>query len=107
MRWRYNRLVTYGRWEPLEGVEIPDGPGLLQARIEGLVQYPTGKSAMIYYDGGEQLSDAVERLRARARAGNENVLVRFAPHDSPADELVDSLRQFAARFGSAPRWNLS
>jgi hypothetical protein len=106
--------MSFGRWEPLATARVPDGPGLLQARREqgaaGLHDYPTGKSAMVYYDGDDaQLAAAVARLRARVAAGSPAPLyVRFAPPEAgraPSQSLAAALRQFAARFGAPPLFN--
>ncbi|HZS38422.1 MAG TPA: hypothetical protein VFF06_16420 [Polyangia bacterium] len=100
--------MSFGRWEPLDDAEAPAGPGVLQARrAEGLIDYPTGKSAMIHYGADDvALSAALERLRAAlSPADRAATLVRFAPADgreAPSETLERLLRQFAARFGAPP-----
>ncbi|HEX8952802.1 MAG TPA: hypothetical protein VF945_13195, partial [Polyangia bacterium] len=79
--------------------------GVLQARLaDGLVDYPTGKSAMVYYDGDEDLSLALARLGAAVPPGAD-VLVRFGECADPATELARKLDEFTRRFGAAPEWN--
>jgi len=101
--------MTFGRWYPLAqaGDNAPAQPGVLQLRLEqGLVDYPTGKSAMIHYalcpdlrrsagelaalhDQSPWLCRHSETLTSAERADLEAAFVR----------LVDTFR---ARFGAAP-----
>ena len=104
--------MPFGPWLPLDGVTAPPGPGILQARLDqgakGLLDYPRGRSAMVYYDGDDDdLGVAVERLRARAGGGAPRVYVRFAaPEREPPSAAAARLREtFRRRFGSLPRWN--
>ncbi len=100
--------MSFGRWLALDD-PAPPGPGLLQARCKaGLIDYPTGKSAMIYYDADDE---AVARALARLceRVDNrDSYLVRYAPPDSsssPRESIARHLRQFESRFGAPPRFN--
>ena len=87
------------------GGDVPRRRGVLQARLAaGLHDYPRGKSAMVYYDGGDDLAAALERLGAVVPPGAD-VLVRFAECADPARELARKLDEFARRFGSPPAWN--
>jgi hypothetical protein len=108
--------MIFGKWQKLgDAIEVPDGPGVLQARIgqgaDGLIAYPSGKSAMIYYDADdEEVAHAVERLRARAGAERGRVWVRFAAAEAgraPSDSLRRALDDFRARFGQLPGWNVT
>src|SRR5262245_19597100 len=71
-RLRHNRRVRFGRWQPLADAAAPAGPSVLEARLgdgaDGLVAYPRGKSAMVYYDADAAPAAALARLRARAPA---------------------------------------
>lgn len=97
--------MTFGRWQKLAAATMPRRRGVLQARLaDELVAYPTGKSAMVYYDGGDDLSLALARLGAVVPPG-ANVLVRFGECDDPAHELGRKLDEFARRFGAPPAWN--
>jgi hypothetical protein len=96
--------VTFGPWFALPATSPPRKSGLLQARVPELVVYPRGKSAMVYYDGDEDLALAFERLCARVPPGAE-VRVRFAECRAPAAELARRLEDFAQRFGARPEWN--
>ncbi|MCU1283396.1 MAG: hypothetical protein JWM53_6942 [bacterium] len=97
--------MTFGRWQKLAAATVPRRRGVLQARIaDGLVDYPRGKSAMVYYDADEDLSLALARLGAAIPPGAD-VLVRFAECTDPAHELARTLSDFERRFGSRPRWS--
>lgn len=104
--------MPFGPWRPLDGLTPPSGPGLLQARLDqgaaGLLDYPRGRSAMVYYDGDDDdLVAAVGRLRARAAGAEHRVYVRFAPPpQEPPSAAAARLREaFRHRFGAPPRWN--
>ncbi len=106
----HNRGVRFGRWQPLDDAVAPAGPGVLQARLDegaaGLIDYPRGRSAMVYYDAADALADALARLRARAPAADRaRVRVRFAEERDPAAALARLRDDFAARFGAPPRWS--
>jgi hypothetical protein len=89
---------------------VPAEAGLVQVRVaEGLVTYPRGKSAMIWY-GAERdlrasLQEASSRIVAAAReAGIEGPLwVRTRRVAIPEPALARLLERFTARFGTPPR----
>jgi hypothetical protein len=96
--------MTFGRWQKLAAATLPRRRGVLQARLAtGLLDYPTGKSAMVYYDADDDLSQALARLGAAIPPGAD-VLVRFAECPAPAAELRRLLDDFTRRFGAAPEW---
>src|SRR5579864_7340925 len=97
--------MTFGRWQKLAAATLPRRRGVLQARLATeLHAYPSGKSAMVYYDADEDLGRALERLGGVVPPGTD-VLVRFAECDAPATELHRKLDEFARRFGAPPAWN--
>ena len=97
--------MTFGRWQKLAAATLPRRRGVLQARLaDGLQAYPRGKSAMVYYDGDEDLARALGRLGAAVPPGAD-VLVRFGECSDPAAELARKLDEFTRRFGTAPAWN--
>ncbi|HEY2748643.1 MAG TPA: hypothetical protein VGL86_28680 [Polyangia bacterium] len=97
--------MTFGRWQKLAAATMPRRRGVLQARVaDGLVEYPTGKSAMVYYDADEDLSLALARLGAVVPPGAD-VLVRFGECADPAVELSRKRDEFVRRFGAPPAWN--
>jgi hypothetical protein len=106
--------IVYGRWIALTEATVPDGPGLFQVRSDqgasGLVAYPAGRSAMVYYGADDDnLAAAVARFRAGVDPSQvARLFVRFAapdPRRTPLQSLAESLRKFTARFGAPPIWN--
>jgi hypothetical protein len=96
--------VTFGRWQKLAAATVPRRRGVLQARLaDELITYPTGKSAMVYYDADEDLSLALTRLGAAIPPGAD-VLVRYAECPDPSAELHRKLDEVTRRFGAPPVW---
>ena len=104
--------MEFGDWIPLTeaGVaQAPEGPCALQVRrAEGLVRYPSGRSAMVFYawasSGGR---GALARRFADevARPGTEGhgpLLYRTLAEDGARAHLEALLAGFCARFGSPP-----
>jgi hypothetical protein len=57
--------MNFGAWVRLDEADFPAVGGVLQARLEaGLVVYPRGKSAMVYYAGARDLGAAARALAA-------------------------------------------
>lgn len=102
--------MSFGRWYPLDdaAAHAPDGPGVYQVRLaHGLVDYPTGKSAMIQYGAAADLRAAVAEL-ARTHPGCE-WLCRFADRttapeaaSAPDAMLAQLMSVFRRRFGAPP-----
>lgn len=104
----------FSAWYPLdeEGVRAyaPEGPAAVQLRVaEGLLSYPTGKSAMVFFffaesDAREALaglfSDEVERPGAR---GLGPLWFRVMEGPCARDELEARWQAFVERFGAPPR----
>ncbi len=99
--------MRFGEWYPLSaaGDLAPAGEGVLQLRLAaGLIDYPRGKSAMVWY---QHVPDV--RIAARAlavRLADQDLVCR---HLIEVDDGVDlatfcaKLRQdFERRFGSVP-----
>lgn len=95
-------------WYPLAsaGEHAPDAEGVLQLRVaEGLLEYPTGKSAMVHYEHAANV-----RARATVLATEhvgEALLCRHLEIEGA--ERVDLAafhakvrEEFVRRFGSAP-----
>jgi hypothetical protein len=96
-------------WYPLaEGDQhAPPERGVFQVRVaDGLLDYPTGKSAMVHY----QLADDVRAAVARFAAEHPGTgwlcrhAIELAPRDVvELDAFCDRLlRDFRARFGAPP-----
>jgi hypothetical protein len=102
--------VHFGAWHPINeaGVNAPESAGVLQARAEGIMDYATGRSAMVLYacsPPGETLRGFVggrgaRQLRRAEAAGAR--WIRFAEAPDPSGELERLLRTFQERFGSLP-----
>jgi hypothetical protein len=102
--------VHFGAWHPISnaGSAAPEGSGVLQARAEGVMDYETGRSAMVLYAcsaPGETLRGFVggrgaRQLRRAVAAGAR--WIRFAEVQEPSDELDRLLKGFVERFGSPP-----
>jgi hypothetical protein len=102
--------MSFGRWYPLDqaAAHAPAGPGVYQVRLaQGLLSYPTGRSAMIQYGAATDVRAAVAEL-ARAHAGRE-WLCRFADEagaraaaKTPDAMLAELVSAFRRRFGAPP-----
>lgn len=107
--------VNFGTWHELFEAPraAPAAPGVLQARAERPLPYPTGKSAMVLYGasaGDEDLRGYVTGRGASAlrRAGAAGArFVRFGVTPHPGAQLARLLDQFTARFGAPPLANAS
>ena len=99
--------MRFGSWYPLAdaGDLAPAAEGVLQVRLaSGLVDYPTGKSAMVAYRHAPDVRTEAQAL-ARAHPGGE-LLCRHLIEIPAATDLAAfcaKLRQdFVRRFGRAP-----
>jgi hypothetical protein len=102
--------MRFGEWVPIDSaaVSAPEGAGVLQTRADGLVAYPQGRSAMIYYahcPSGSSLrgfitgigaGDLVRATEAGAR------WIRFAETSEPETDFERLLDHFVDRFGAPP-----
>lgn len=101
--------MRFGRWHRLDeaAAAAPAGPGVFQVKVaHGLIDYPTGKSAMIRYGAARDLRRAATEL-AREHPGRD-WLCRFS-EEMTAREAADPdaivaelLASFRRRFGAAP-----
>jgi hypothetical protein len=102
--------VHFGVWHPISeaSTAAPDAAGVLQTRAEGVMDYRSGRSAMILYActaAGETLRGFVAGRGARDldRAISAGARwIRFAPTPDPRGELDRLLEGFIERFGSPP-----
>jgi hypothetical protein len=102
--------VHFGVWHPISeaSTAAPEAAGVLQARAEGVMDYRSGRSAMVLY----ACSDAGETLRGylTGRGGRDidraisagARWIRFATTPDPRRELDRLLEGFVERFGSPP-----
>lgn len=96
-------------WYPLSeaGQWAPASPGVFQVRVrEGLLDYPRGKSAMVYYGAGDDVRAEAEALAAAYP--DRDWLCRHAvdmtawERENPRLACELYLERFRARFGSPP-----
>jgi hypothetical protein len=100
--------IRFGQWLPLAQAasSAPRGAGVYQVKIAaGLVEYPTGRSAMIHYGAAADVAGAVAELAA-AHPGRA-WMCRFAEGLDPRSADVDGMLQelmirFRRRFGAPP-----
>lgn len=101
--------MRFGRWHRLDeaAAAAPPGPGVYQVRVaSGLLDYPTGKSAMIRYGAAPDLRAAASEL-ARAHPGRD-WLCRFSEEMSareaadPDAIVAELVAAFRRRFGAPP-----
>jgi hypothetical protein len=104
------RPVHFGAWHPISEARAaaPDVSGVLQTRAEGVMDYRSGRSAMVMYAcagpeetlrrfvAGRGARDLQRAVSAGAR------WIRFAEVADPPGELERLLKSFAERFGSLP-----
>jgi hypothetical protein len=102
--------MRFGEWVPIDSAvtSAPEAAGVLQTRADGLVAYPQGRSAMIYYahcPSGSSLRGfisgigAIDLLRA-TEAGAR--WIRFAETSEPETDFERLLDHFVERFGAPP-----
>lgn len=81
----------------------PQGAGVYQIRVpEGLLSYPSGKSAMVCYGEAADLRSTLAELATEH--SELDFLCRHQRSDEPAVLLEFVLGQFERRFGAAPSW---
>jgi hypothetical protein len=102
--------VHFGVWHPISeaSTAAPEAAGVLQTRAEGVMDYRSGRSAMVLY----ACSDATETLRVFVAGRGARDLdraisagarwIRFAATPNPRPELDRLLEGFVERFGSPP-----
>ena len=96
-------------WYPLaeSGVHAPAAEGVLQVRLAtGLLDYPTGKSAMVHYEHAMDVRAAATALAA-SHAG-EALLCRHLEMDDAVDAKAFHAKvreEFERRFGCAPNFS--
>ena len=99
--------VRFGPWYPLAdaGDHAPTAEGIIQVRlVTGLVDYPRGKSAMVWYEHAPNTCAAALAL-AKAHAGQDLVcrhLIEIEDATDLAAFCAKLLTEFARRFGALP-----
>lgn len=94
-------------WYPLVDARdlAPPGEGVLQLRLaSGLIDYPTGKSAMVHYEHAAHVAEAAGRWAATH--GAEGIVCRHLIEAEPATDLAAFCAklsdEFVRRFGASP-----
>ena len=97
-------------WYPLAeaGAQAPASAGVFQVRVaDGLVDYPSGKSAMIHYEAATDLRAATAAFGAAwpDRPWLCRHTIEMTPEETAGADafFAKLLREFVARFGAAPR----
>lgn len=87
----------------------PAGPAAVQVRrAEGLVDYPTGKSAMVFYFFAETSARAAlarvfdDELHEAGVRGHGELWFRTLEHPSAGRHMSERFDEFVARFGAPP-----
>ncbi|MGE0868781.1 MAG: hypothetical protein AB7P03_09470 [Kofleriaceae bacterium] len=101
--------MQFGRWYPLDeaGDHTPAGEGVVQVRLaRGLLDYPRGKSAMVWYAHAADARAAA--LALAAKHPGVDLLCRHLIEIDPATNLAAfcaKLRvEFVRRFGTPPKF---
>ncbi len=99
--------MKFGPWYPLDTAQkhAPAAPGVLQVRLaSGLVDYPRGKSAMLWYEHALDVRAAA--LALAAAHGRTDLVCRHLIEFDAATDLgtfCAKLRtEFVRRFGLPP-----
>ncbi|MBA3455499.1 MAG: hypothetical protein H0T42_20570 [Deltaproteobacteria bacterium] len=99
--------MRFGPWYPLAeaGDHAPAAEGILQVRLAtGLVEYPRGKSAMLWYEHAPDTRAAALAL-ATAHAHNDLVCRHLIEIEDATDLAAFCARlmtEFVRRFGTRP-----
>jgi hypothetical protein len=108
--------MSFGAWFPLTGTSIDDNAPAAAAavqlrRAEGVLSYPAGKSAMVFYFyAADDAAAALKRLFADeidepGCRGLGEVWFRFLSGPRAREELEALYHEFETRFGTPPVWN--
>ena len=99
----------FGRWHPLAEAasHAPDTPGIFQVRqAKGLIDYPRGKSAMLYYGCAEDLGAAIDTYASRHSDADWLCRHTIEMTEHETDNLSQTfdrlVGQFELRFGLRP-----
>jgi hypothetical protein len=106
--------VRFCPWYPLPDADghAPASAGVFQVRIaDGLVDYPTGKSAMIHYEAAGDVRAAVASFRGVAGGRAAAWLCRHTIEMTATEATGEAavvfcqrlVREFTTRFGVPPR----
>ncbi len=101
--------MRFGPWYPLAdaGDHTPAAENVVQVRLaQGLLEYPRGKSAMVWY--AHALDVRAQALALAGRHAGENLVCRHLIEIDAGTDLgtfCAKLREdFVRRFGTRPRY---
>jgi hypothetical protein len=102
--------VRFGPWYPLAeaGDHAPAAEGIIQVRLAtGLIDYPRGKSAMVWYAHAPD-SRAAALALATAHTGHDLVCRHLIEIEDATDLAAFCARlmaEFVRRFGTRPHFH--
>ncbi len=101
--------MKFGRWSPLGEAagQAPASPGIFQIRqAKGLVDYPRGKSAMLYYGCADDVSAAIAAYAAEHPDADwwcrHSIEMTQYETDNVGQMFERLVLQFTMRFGRGP-----
>jgi hypothetical protein len=104
--------LAFGEWVPLDVIRVataPDGPAAVQVRrAVGLVDYPAGKSAMVYYFFASKSARMAlvdlfaDEIEAPGTRGQGPLWFRFLEGAQAEPVIARLFEEFQERFGAAP-----
>lgn len=103
--------MRYGNWENLNPLSdnVPATPGLFQIKKErGLLDYPSGKTAMFYYGYANNLKTGLVEFRDKVLPqldAPQEVVVRWMETQEIRKKFEKQMYLFHAKFGCLPLGN--
>jgi len=104
--------TRFGDWTEPAAAEVtaPAEPGVFQVRVKaGLLAYPRGKSAMLFYGAAQDLRAGIAAFRLQVVPRWEQpetaLWIRWKPARDPDAALRAYLDLFQGRFGALPARN--
>jgi hypothetical protein len=98
--------VEFCSWYSLAdaAVAAPAAPGVYQIKQPNVIDYPTGKSAMIHYGAASDVRAALLALAERHPRGPWLARHQLATPEAGVRLLDELLARFRQRFGGEPSW---
>lgn len=102
----------YSDWLPLKDAvpSLPPEAGIFQVKLKrGLLKYPSGRSAMLYYGYAENLQEGGRHFRQRVLPhisySEDDLLLRYMPAADYAERFRAHLARFCSSFNAMPAGN--